>query len=233
MVKSDIISVMKANRLFWLGRYEERVYLTLLLLNKCFDKMIDGQPDDYRHFWLKLDPLANYSTTSDFTYGMMFDASNPNSVISALVKAKDNAILLREDISSDTLSFIEMSIAHINECSSKGVTNISKLQPILDWSLAFWGAADQHVFNPKEFDMMQVGKDVENIDILLRFSFPYERVTAVYESLKRTGAPVAYLMFDEVVEQRLDGAFSNLPGSLANDALSSSLLADINKLVKV
>ena len=27
MVKSDIISVMKANRLFWLGRYEERVYL--------------------------------------------------------------------------------------------------------------------------------------------------------------------------------------------------------------
>ena len=50
MVKNNIISAAKANRLYWLGRYEERVYLTLHLLRKCYDKMIDGTPEDYETF---------------------------------------------------------------------------------------------------------------------------------------------------------------------------------------
>lgn len=54
MVKSDIISATKANRLYWLGRYESRVYLTLHQLNKCFDEMIDGDPDYYTSLWQKL-----------------------------------------------------------------------------------------------------------------------------------------------------------------------------------
>ena len=56
MVKSTIISANKANSLFWLGRYEERVYITLHLMRKCYDKMIDGEMEDYRPFWQKLDP---------------------------------------------------------------------------------------------------------------------------------------------------------------------------------
>ena len=42
MVKNRILSANKANSLFWLGRYEERVYITLHLMRKCYDKMIDG-----------------------------------------------------------------------------------------------------------------------------------------------------------------------------------------------
>ena len=50
MVKSDIISAAKANRFYWLGRYVDRVYMTLHLLNKCYDRMIDGAPDEYMNF---------------------------------------------------------------------------------------------------------------------------------------------------------------------------------------
>lgn len=35
------LSTTKANRLFWLGRYAERVYIALHLLRKHFDLMID------------------------------------------------------------------------------------------------------------------------------------------------------------------------------------------------
>ena len=42
MTQKNLISVTKANSLYWLGRYEERVYITLHLLRKCYDKMIDG-----------------------------------------------------------------------------------------------------------------------------------------------------------------------------------------------
>ena len=56
MVKNTIISANKANSLFWLGRYEERVYITLHLMRMCYDKMIDGEMEDYWPFWQKLDP---------------------------------------------------------------------------------------------------------------------------------------------------------------------------------
>lgn len=40
------ISAMKANRLYWLGRYTERVYTSLHFLRRCYDRMIDGQPEE-------------------------------------------------------------------------------------------------------------------------------------------------------------------------------------------
>ena len=43
MTQKNLISATKANSLYWLGRYEERVYITLHLLRKCYDKMIDGE----------------------------------------------------------------------------------------------------------------------------------------------------------------------------------------------
>ena len=83
MVKSDIISATKANRLYWLGRYEMRVYLTLHQLNKCCDEMIDGSPEAYHAVWTKLDAMGNYKTNDEFILGMLYDENNPSSVISA------------------------------------------------------------------------------------------------------------------------------------------------------
>ena len=68
-----IISANTANRLFWLGRYVERVYMTLHLLRRVYDKMIDGQPADYESFWKKLDMTDSYASTGEFTLGMMYD----------------------------------------------------------------------------------------------------------------------------------------------------------------
>ena len=101
MAKNTIISATKANSLYWLGRYEERVYITLHLLRKCHDKMIDGELEDYWPIWQKLDTAGVYKTNEEFTLGIMYDDTNPSTVIAAQTKAMDNAILLREDIMSD------------------------------------------------------------------------------------------------------------------------------------
>lgn len=69
MVRSFIISPTKADRFYWLGRYEMRVYLTLHQLNKCYDKMIDGEPDDYIYFWQKLDVVGHYKTNANLLSG--------------------------------------------------------------------------------------------------------------------------------------------------------------------
>lgn len=175
---------MKANRLFWLGRYVERVYMTMHLLRKVYDKMIDGQPEDYEQFWRKLDMTDSYGSTGEFTLGMLYDEQNPGSVISSLQRAMDNAIMLREDIKTETMSYIEMSIALMRSSSICAENNITNLQNVTDWMLAFRGSLAQRVEEPKVLALVAIGQIVEKMDIMLRFSYGYDRIALQYYMLQ-------------------------------------------------
>ena len=232
MVKSDIISATKANRLYWLGRYECRVYATLHQLNKCFDEMIDGEPDDYTAFWEKLDASGIYKTNDEFTYGMLYDENNPGSVLSAQKCAMYNAILLREDIMSETLSYLEISVALLRKCKQEATVNISHLQPIIDWSLAFWGSAEQRLQNHKALNIMMIGRNVENLDMLLRFGYPYRRIALAYDSLKRYCRDMTGSLDDNISSQ-LDALITADKFDLSDEDYKTRLLKFVNQLVRV
>lgn len=227
-----MISAMKANRLYWLGRYEERVYMTLHLLRQCYDKMIDGDASDYEEFWTRLDGSGSYSTPEDFRLGMLYDAKNHNSIISEMNCAKDNAILLREDITSETLSFVEMSIAHMNACKAKSESNITALQPITDWSLAFWGSVFQRLHNPKIIALIVIGRNVELIDMLIRFNYPFERIIQPYEEIKSYGKDIKRI-FDSVIESQLDYLLTAENYNPQDFEYKNKVLKFINQLVLV
>ena len=232
MVKSDIISATKANRLYWLGRYECRVYLTLHQLNKCFDEMIDGEPDDYTEFWSKLDATGIYKTNEEFTFGMLYDDTNPCSVLSAQKFAMDNAILLREDIMSETLSYLEMSVALLKKCKQEATVNISHLQPVIDWALAFWGSAEQRLQNHKALDIMMIGRNIENLDMQIRFNYPFRRVALAYDSLKRYCKNMSGAL-DENISSQLDSLITLEKYDFGNDEYKTKLIKYVNQLVRV
>ncbi len=232
MVKNTIISAVKANSLFWLGRYEERVYITLHLLRKCHDKMIDGELEDYWPIWQKLDTTGAYQTIEEFTFGIMYDDANPSTVMAAQTKAMDNAILLREDILSETLSYLEMSLALLKECRKKQEKNVICLQPVIDWSLAFWGSAQQRLQNHKALYIMSIGRNVENMDMLLRFDYSYERVALAYDSLKRYCKQMPNII-DEDIEGELNSLIIEERFNLNDVEYKNKLLELINQLVKV
>lgn len=232
MVKNTIISAVKANSLFWLGRYEERVYITLHLLRKCHDKMIDGELEDYWPIWQKLDTIGAYQTIEEFTFGIMYDDANPSTVMAAQTKAMDNAILLREDILSETLSYLEMSLALLKECRKKQEKNVICLQPVIDWSLAFWGSAQQRLQNHKALYIMSIGRNVENMDMLLRFDYSYERVALAYDSLKRYCKQMPNII-DEDIEGELNSLIIEERFNLNDVEYKNKLLQLINQLVKV
>ena len=232
MVKSDIISATKANRLYWLGRYECRVYLTRHQLNKCFDEMIDGEPDDYTEFWSKLDATGIYKTNEEFTFGMLYDDTNPCSVLSAQKFAMDNAILLREDIMSETLSYLEMSVALLKKCKQEATVNISHLQPVIDWALAFWGSAEQRLQNHKALDIMMIGRNIENLDMQIRFNYPFRRVALAYDSLKRYCKNMSGAL-DENISSQLDSLITLEKYDLGNDEYKTKLIKYVNQLVRV
>ena len=232
MVKNTIISATKANSLFWLGRYEERVYITLHLLRKCHDKMIDGEQEDYWPIRQKLDTAGVYQTNEEFTLGIMYDETNPATVMAAQTKAMDNAILLREDILSETLSYLEMSLALLKECREKQEKNVICLQPIIDWSLAFWGSAQQRLQNHKALYIMSIGRNVENLDMLLRFDYTYERVALAYDSLKRYCQHMPNII-DEEIEGEINSLIIKERFNLNDIDYKNKLFVLINKLVKV
>lgn len=232
MVKNNIISAAKANRLYWLGRYEERVYLTLHLLRKCYDKMIDGEPEDYDTFWQKLDVMNTYKTPEDFRWGMMYDEENPCSVISAQLRAQDNAILLREDIMSETLSYIEMAIALMRKTKLQGSDNIIKLQPITDWALAFWGSVPQRVLNNKVLVLLCLGREVENIDFLLRYNYPFYRVQLGYFVMTKYIADYDDL-FDLHIKEQIDALLTEEQYDRGDITYRNTLLKYFNQLIRV
>lgn len=232
MVKSDILSAAKANRLYWLGRYEERVYMTLHLMGKCYDKMIDGSPDEYADLWRKLDMTGMYSTQEEFELGMLYDESNPCSLISAQKSAMDNAILLREDILSETLSYLEMSINLMRECKAKGERNITALQHVIDWSLAFWGSAEQRVQNHTALNLMIIGRNVENLDMKLRFGYSFRRALLAYESLVRCCKETPD-MVDEHINGRIKELLTADKFNLGDTEYKYELIKFVNQLVRV
>ena len=73
------ISNEQADRLYWLGRYVERVFSTLKLFNRSIDRMLDQDDDDYVDFCRRLSIPSNiYSGLDDFQVRYLFDPQNPD-----------------------------------------------------------------------------------------------------------------------------------------------------------
>ncbi len=179
------IPATKANRLYWLGRYAERVYESLHLLRKCYDEMIDGHPEAFEGYFKKLDSSIDYRANEAFRLEQMYDNQNPSSLMRSIEAANDNAIVLREEIKSESLAYIQMSLVHIKKCADAKEGNITALQPITDHLLAFFGSIDERVYDDRIRNIIRIGKSVELLDMLIRFDYPYKRVDEAYETVKK------------------------------------------------
>jgi len=162
-----IISVEQADHLYWLGRYTERVYTTLRFYSKSYDTMIDEKIDSYQKFCESIDIPNIYTSREDFIRRYPFDAANPDSIVSNLNRAYDNAIVLRESIGSEALSYIQLAIYDMNKAAVSKAPLI-ELQYLVDHILAFWGIADDQIDSEQIRNIIKAGKRIERIDLYAR-----------------------------------------------------------------
>lgn len=172
-----IISLEQTNRLYWLGRYSERVYTTIRLYSKCYDDMIDDIGDNYADFCAMLDIPNIYQDKEDFNAKYGFDETDPNSILSNLIRAYDNAVVLREEIGSETLAYIQLAIYAINKAKISRAP-LLELQNVEDNILAFWGIADDFIDSETIRNIIKAGKRIERIDL-------YGRLKIDAKELKR------------------------------------------------
>ncbi len=162
-----IISVENTDRLYWLGRYTERVYSTIGGYSRSFDSMLDMDFDSYETFCEDLDIPNIYKDKEDFITRYCYDENDPNSIYSNLMRAYDNAIVLREEIGSEPLAYIQLAVYAMNKAKTSEAPMI-ELQKVVDNILAFWGIADDLIESENIRNIIKVGKRVERIDIYAR-----------------------------------------------------------------
>ena len=171
----DSITLGKQNRLFWLGRYSERVYTTLQFLLGQYDRYIDGAPIDYAAFCGRMGIPCPYESTEDFVRTYLFSPDDPNSIRSSVDQMLGNGMVLRETISTPTLAYLQMAQGAI-EMAEQSAGPTVELQWVLDDIMAFRGSFDDSVDLESARNITKAGFSVERLSLMLRLNWQPERL---------------------------------------------------------
>lgn len=170
-----IISLENSSRLIWLGRYTERTFTICRTLSRYFDRMIDRDEYAYREFLDCLGLPYIYGSRDAFIRTYIFDPGDPNSLASQLNHALDNAIEMREELTSDTLCYIQMAQDTLREDSEHSAPMLT-LQQVVDDLFAFWGSADDNIASEECRMLIKCGKYVERLDLYVRLGYGFREV---------------------------------------------------------
>ncbi|MCM1061023.1 MAG: alpha-E domain-containing protein [Eubacterium sp.] len=176
------ITVININNLFWLGRYTERVFTTLNSFFKYADRMIEGDENTYRKYLEKINVPDIYRDKDDFFDRYVFDGGDPNSIRSNLDYALGNGTVLRDEIKTPSLSYLQMALDRLD--AKRGTDKLRyDLLPVRDAIYAFWGSVDNNMTDTEARRVIHVGKSVERVDMFMRLSYPAEDISAELDNL--------------------------------------------------
>ncbi|MBP0958206.1 MAG: alpha-E domain-containing protein [Oscillospiraceae bacterium] len=176
------ITRININNLFWLGRYVERVFTTLNSFFKYADRFIEGGQEAYEKYLADINVPDIYKSSEDFFHRYVFDMSDPNSIISNLDRALGNGIVLREEIKTPSLSYLQMAMDKFKSCEGTDKIRYDML-PVRDAIYAFWGSVDNNMTNAEALRVIHLGKSVERADMFLRLGYPSEDISAELDNL--------------------------------------------------
>lgn len=194
------ITTKGANELFWMGRYVERVYTTISEFFHGYDSMIDDRLT-YQEICRRFSIPNVYTDQGDFLRRYPFDDANPDSIISNLMRAHDNAIVLRDDIGSETLAYIQLAIYDMRKAAISSVPLVGMMR-VVDDLFAFWGCMDDTVADYSERSIVKAARRVERIDIYLRLGMPPSAIEPQISRLNRRIASTG-LRYDQTAVPRI------------------------------
>jgi hypothetical protein len=110
--------------------------------------------------------------------------------------------------------------------------NMTLLQYITDWSLAFWGSAEQRIYNTRILNIMMIGRHVEFLDMMLRYGNDFKRITLAYKHLKKylNELPASV---DSDVARQLDALIVEEAFDLSDVEYRQKIAQCINKMIKI
>lgn len=218
-----IITLSKVDSLWWLGRYTERVFTTLKTFFPYYDTCLDHEPERFRVFSDALDVNADMSDFETFLYDFLYSKSNVNSVCASMNAAFDNAVMLRPEIGTDTLAYIELALNTLRDSKTSMEGRLDKQRAVGDHLLTFWGALEDSTSSPDVKAFVMAGKYLERIDLYSRFKKPDEMFAA----------PVVRLNFNlGMLPDKARGLLAEAVGSVADAVARRGYSAEVVSRVR-
>lgn len=180
----DNVSISKANSLYWLGRYTERAYKLAQIITEFYDRMVDYDENAYKEFCSRLGITVEASDKHTFLKKIIADPECPSSIVSSLSKAYDNSIILREQIDTETVAYIQLAYNNVTRLFNTEC-RIFDLQKVIDNLMSFWGAVDDYIIDDDVRDTIKTGKYMERLDLFCRFGRSMYKIEGCERRLKR------------------------------------------------
>ncbi len=177
------ISFEHGDRLYWLGRYAERAFTTLKSLERLYDKVIDRDPMHYKKYLECYGLKDIYGDCKKFFHSFIFDKDNPSSAAYSLERAYDNGIVLREEISTEALAYLQLAMDKLAGAENAAQGLVVTLLPMQDILYSFWGCISDKVYNPEIGALIAIGKYVERLELYIRLKYRPNLIKAEFERL--------------------------------------------------
>jgi uncharacterized alpha-E superfamily protein len=193
-----------ANSMYWLGRYLERAENYARFIDVNFNLMLD-LPHDLKEQW---EPLIR--STGDYEdyikknnsfdkntaiYFLAFDADNPQSLISSITYARENARIIRENLSKETWEKLNQTYHFVNRAAEKREWEREDprafFESVKSQILLLYGLAESTVARTEGWYFRQLGQYLERADKTSRILDVKYHI--LLPSPKEVGTPLDFL----------------------------------------
>ena len=147
-----------------------------------YDKMIEQPEGIYAKYCERLNIPNIYTSNRQFVRSYLFGEDNPDPVLSNMKRAYDNAVVLRDELSSTVLFYVQLALDTFESCR-KTTAPLLELQQVIDYLLAFWGGADDYVEQEDCRNILKCGKYVERLDLCIRLDYHTKDLEKEYRKL--------------------------------------------------
>ena len=182
LTDNHVGTVMKENKGYFLkGFYDELDKEICFQIRKLFDCGFDYILTTNYSYELE---YTIYGDKLTFIRSFLYDTENQNSVAYSLERAYDNGIVLREEISTEALSFLQMAKDSLKKSELSSNTRLSLL-PLKDILYSFWGCIMDNVYDEEVWNLIFCGKSMERVALYLRLKADFSGINQEFNKLCR------------------------------------------------
>jgi uncharacterized alpha-E superfamily protein len=168
-----------ADSLYWMSRYLERAEHTARMLDVNLNLMLDESSDSAEHRWVRLlqalgkpKKIRWEGNPYEVAHALTFDTNNSASVVSCIMRARENARHVREQISTEQWHRLNSLYLQVTRPEMRSKTQADAedgamespagfLQQVMEAVHQFQGVTDSTMSHGEGWHFIQVGRFLE------------------------------------------------------------------------
>jgi uncharacterized alpha-E superfamily protein len=213
-----------ATNLYWLGRYLERIAITLREIAIAYDKVIDVDKDAGVTLYKKFNIDLHYTNAYDFLNEAIYGDHSAN-LLTIMTNARENAIICRHLLDSE--AFGEIIALHglfLDTYNSHLDVDYKLMDHAQSLIGEIWNARSHREHQELSDSFFRIGKIVEEADHRIRCGKKEDE--SIIKSI--------VVEIDVIVDRLIEGQEPSLERVQRQSSCSADLLAELNaKIDKV